>query len=224
MKRPAIVIRPALLAMLALPLLSCGFLSPKPASMTSFYVLDGAATADIRPKRPLDTRQPILLVSPPQAAAGFDGARMAYLREPHKLEYFAHSEWISSPAHMLAPMIVTAITGGGGFAAVVPTPSAASGDLTLDIEILRLQQEFMSSPSRVRFTLRATMVDNVTGQVLASRELDQTAEAATDDPYGGVVAADVAVQAALVQLAEFCNRAASGWTASSTLRTRPAHP
>jgi len=30
------------------------------------------------------------------------------VREPHKLEYFAHSEWVDPPARMLAPLIVAA--------------------------------------------------------------------------------------------------------------------
>jgi hypothetical protein len=73
-------------------------------------------------------------------------------------------------------------------------PTAAAGDLRLDTEILRLQQDFTSQPSRVRFTLRAYVVDNTTRRVLASRVFDESVAAATDDPYGGILAANRAVQ------------------------------
>src|SRR5688572_10546198 len=51
---------------------------------------------------------PTLLVSPPQAAAGFDSPHMMYLREGGRLEYFAYNEWIDTPGRMLAPLIVVA--------------------------------------------------------------------------------------------------------------------
>ena len=91
---------------------------------------------------------PTLIVSPPQAAAGFDSQRMIYLRHAAQPEYFAHNEWIDTPARMLAPLIVGALANSGAFRAVVQTPSPAAGELRLDTEILRLQQEFMAAPVR----------------------------------------------------------------------------
>ena len=88
---------------------------------------------------------PTLIINPPHAAAGFDSPRIIYVRETHKLEYFAHSEWVDTPARMLAPLIVAAVENSGAFRAVVLTPSAAAGDLRLDTEIIRLQHEFLSA-------------------------------------------------------------------------------
>jgi cholesterol transport system auxiliary component len=94
---------------------------------------------------------------------------------------------------MLGPLLVTAIEKSAAFRAVVLTPGAASGDLRLDTMIVRLQHEFQSQPSRVRFTLRATLVDDKTRRVLAWREFEATAPARTEDAYGGVLAANQAV-------------------------------
>jgi cholesterol transport system auxiliary component len=58
-------------------------------------------------------------------------------------------------------------------------------------------------PSRVRFTLRATLVENKTRRVLAGREFEAVAPASSDDPYGGVVAANQAVRTVLENLAQF---------------------
>jgi cholesterol transport system auxiliary component len=144
-----------------------------------------------------------LIVSPTHAAAGFDSPRIIYLREAHRLDYFAHSEWVDPPARMLGPLLVAAIANSGAFRAVVLTPGAASGELRLDTEIIRLQHEFRSSPSRVRFTLRATLIDDRTRRVLAWRELEALVPAASEDPYGGVLAANQAVQTVLQEVSRF---------------------
>ena len=190
----------------------------KPAAPPAFYSLDNArserhtaARVPALPPSSLPSAAPTLVINPPRAAAGFDSQRIIYTRDAHKLDYFAHSEWIDTPARMLTPLIVAAIENSNAFRAVVQTPSAATGELRLDTEILRLQQNFGESPSRVRFTLRATMVDNATRRVLAWREFDEIVAAAREDPYGGVVAANRAVQAVLEKLADFCTEVAAQW-------------
>ncbi len=188
----------------------CGGLSPKSPSPPSFYSLD-AANADAvtaASSRTAAARAanaaPTLIVNPPHAASGFDSRRIVYVRELHKLEYFAHSEWIDTPARMLAPLIVAALENGAAFRAVVLTPSAASGDLRLDTEIVRLQHEFGSAPSRVRFTLRAYLVEVKSRRVLAWREFDATVPSVSENPYGGVLAANRAIQTVLGELSAFC--------------------
>ena len=211
MKRCAL----ALAAMLAS---GCSALTATTGEHASRYSLDGmpgataAATASVRPVGlSVPPSGPTLVVSPPHAAAGFDSQRMMYVREAHKLEYFANNEWVDTPARMLAPLIVSAAERSGAFRAVVQTPSAASGKLRLDTEVTRLQHEFLGSPSRVRFTLRAQIVDNASRQVLASREFESVAEAPTENPRGGVLAANRAVQSVLDQLAAFCAESESDW-------------
>lgn len=151
------------------------------------------------------------MVNPPGAAAGFDSPRIIYVRETHKLEYFAHSEWVDPPARMLTPLLVAAIENSGAFRAVVRPPSVAGADMWLDTEIVRLQHEFRTQPSRVRFTLRSYLVNDKTRRVLAWREFNAIVPATSEDPYGGVVAANQAVQTVLKELATFCAEASLGW-------------
>ena len=188
---------------------ACSTIRPAATPNTAFYALEstrGAAPA-ARPE-PLPAAAPTLMVNPPHAAAGFDSPRIIYLREMHKLEYFVHSEWVDPPARMLAPLLVAALQNTGAFRAVVLTPSSAAGDLRLDTEIVRLQHEFQAQPSRVRFTLRAYLVEDKTRRVLAWREFDAAVPAASEDPYGGVVAANLAVRTVLESVAAFCAEAA----------------
>ena len=184
---------------------ACSLLQPGETPNPTYYSLDGIpGKPAVAAPASAPASAPTLIVSPPHAAAGHDSQRIIYVRDAFKLEYFAHSEWIEPPARMLAPLLVAAIERTGAFRAVVLTPSNAAGDLRLDTEIIRLQQDFHTRPSTVRFTLRATLIDQNTRRVEAWRKFDNSVPAGSDDPYGGVVAASRAVQITLESLAEFC--------------------
>ena len=200
-------LRLALAGLLLALLGACGSLLPKPPVPPAFYLLDGAVAAapaavGAAPPPPV-TLPHTLIVAVPLPAAGYDSVRILYLRQPHQLLYFAHSEWVDMPARMLAPLLVQAIDGAASWRAVVAAPSAASADLRLETTLLRLQQEFTSVPSQVRFTLRATLLDAGSRRVLAWREFDARVAAPSDDAAGGVAAANRAVRQVLDELGAF---------------------
>jgi len=201
-------------------LCGCGALTPAAGPHPRFFSLTGArGTAEVAPQAgtTATATAPTLIVSPPRAAAGFDSPHIVYVRHANQLEQYAHNEWVDTPARMLAPLIVAAIEQRGAFRAVVQTPSTVAGDMGLDTEVLRLQHEFLSKPSRVRFVLRAYLVDKVSRQVLGSREFEAVIPAPSEDPYGGVMAANDAVRSVLEALAAFCAETAAGrWTRSAT--------
>ena len=211
------LLRRAWIGMILMFTAGCASLLPKPPVQPTFYSLDRAAV-NAPAKLPSANgvvnpaeNAPTLVINPPRAAAGFDSQRIIYTRESHQLNYFAHNEWIDTPARMLAPLIVAAVSNAGIFRAVVPTPSLAAGDIRLDTEIVRLQQVFGSGPSRVQFTLRVYLVDSATRRVLAWREFDETVTATSEDARGGVEAANRAVQNVLLALTALCVEAAGKW-------------
>jgi cholesterol transport system auxiliary component len=202
-------------------LCACSVLRPSATPATAFYALDRTplATEDVAPVMPAVAVAAVtLLINPTHAAAGFDSPRIIYLREPHKLDYFALSQWVDPPARMLGPLLAAAIEKTGAFRAVVQMPGAASGELRLDTDIIRLQHEFQTSPSQVRFTLRATLVADKTRQVLGWQEFEAIAPANSEDAYGGVLAANRAVQTVVDQLAVFVAAKAG---AAKTVPTTP---
>jgi cholesterol transport system auxiliary component len=185
----------------------CSLVKPQPSPNTSFYALDrGTPTtpgASPAPPSPQVGAALTLILSPPRAAAGFDSPRIIYVRQAHKLEYFAQSEWVDPPARMLGPLLVSALEKSGAFRAVVVTPASASGDLRLDTEIIRLQQDFSARPSRVQFVLRAYLVHEKNREVVGWREFDESLDAPSEDAQGGVVAANRVVQKVLKALSLF---------------------
>lgn len=200
-------------SLLLLLLSACSTWLPTPSAAPHFYTLSAAeSNAPPAATRPADaTGAATLVISPPQAAAGFDSRRIIYLRQPYRLEYYAHNEWVDTPARMLAPLIVSAIENTAAFGAVIVSPSGANGDLTLHVEIIRLQHEVSRQPGQARFTLRAYLVANASRQVIASREFEQTVVADSATPYGGVHAANRAVRSVLRELAGFCQEIGQNW-------------
>lgn len=196
----------------------CSGLLTSGTAPPSVYSLDAAA--NVRPSTQgliNSGAAPTLIVSPTTAAPGFDSQHIIYVRVAHQLEHFAHSEWVNTPARMLAPRIIAAIETAGGFRGVASATSGIAGDMRLNTEVLRLQQEFGSGPSRVRFTLRASLLDNATRQVISWREFDETVAAESENPYGGVVAANRAVQIVMEQLSRYCAHASARWPSPNSV-------
>jgi cholesterol transport system auxiliary component len=152
-------------------------------------------------------------VSAPAARPGCDAARMAYVTRPYEIQFFAHHEWVAPPAQMLAPVLVETLERTGNLRPV-QSPVDVVPTLRLDTEIIALQQEFTVKPSRTRFTLRAELVDVTRHRIVDAREFESVEAAPSDDPYGGVVAANHAVARALGELAKWCEAQAGRLRAS----------
>jgi cholesterol transport system auxiliary component len=202
---------------LAIILSGCGVFTPAVGGPPSLYALDSVKSKGGTQHGPAFNaqRRPTLIVNPTHAAAGYDSRRIIYVRKPHQLEYYAHGEWIDSPARMLKPLIVAAIEQGGAYQAVVLTPSAATGELRLDTEVVRLQHQYDNRSDRVRFTLHAYIVDIKSRQVLGWREFDESVDLESAGVYGAVVAANRAVNTALGKLTTFAQETAEHWRSES---------
>jgi cholesterol transport system auxiliary component len=181
-------------------LAGCTGLSAQPVTSQTIYVLETQrATKPAQVKRDI-----VLAVSEPQTRPGFDTPQIAYVQKPHELNYFVTSRWADTPARMLEPLLVQAMEQADSFRAVVQRPGAVPADVRLDTELIRLQHDFVTRPSRVQLTLRAQLIDVRGQRVLAVKQFDESENAASDNAYGGVTAANRAVQRMLDQLADFC--------------------
>jgi cholesterol transport system auxiliary component len=158
--------------------------------------------------QPVAGSGPAMVVATPTAAPGFDGPRIVYVRTPHKLEFFSRSEWVDTPARMLAPLLVRALERSGRFQAVAEARTASVPGLRLESEVVRLQHEFTPRPSRVRLTVRVQLSDVASRRVLGAHEFEAVEEALSDDVYGGVVAANRAVRRVLDDIVAYCGEAA----------------
>jgi cholesterol transport system auxiliary component len=191
------------LTVLALTLGGCALLAPTGAAPPSLFVL--APPAGSAPPRDVGTRA--IAVAPPGARPGFDGPRMAYVTRPYEVQYFARHQWVDAPARMLAPLLADALGRGGRLDAMQGGERVAPA-LRLETEVVVLQQEFDAQPSQVRFTLRARLLDLAERRELANSTFEAVEAAPSDDPYGGVVAANRAVARVLDEVAKWCTESA----------------
>ncbi len=182
---------------IAVLLAACTGLQAPKVENTHLYLLDAHPALATPHKNDL-----VLAVSMPDARPGFDTPQMAYLRQSLELEYFATHRWADTPSRLLKPLLLQSLE--PGFRAVVQTPGIIPADIRLDTELIRLQQNFTTSPSRIQLTLRAQLVDVRNKRVIAVRLFDESEDTASDDAYGGVTAAQRALQRVLDQLADFC--------------------
>ena len=194
---------------------SCSALLSKQTLQTTYYSLERTQSKpQIKPSLKNNNTLPTLIINTPKAAAGFDTQRMMYTRAPHQLEYFARNEWIDTPAQLLRPLMISAIEKTGAFNAVLTKQSVIASDLRLESEVIKLVQDFNTRPSHVQFTLRVNMIDNATHRIIATQELNERVTTNTDNPTGGVLAANVAINLALDKLSIFSSQAAINWTQS----------
>ncbi len=171
-----------------------------------FYQLEASAPA----RATADPGAPSLVVTLPQARPGFDTRLMAYAPRPGELRYFAVNEWADAPFRLLQASLVRYLGETGSWGAVTPEPGAADAAYRLDIDDLVLVQEFFTKPSRVRLGFQLRLYDVASGRVIGARRFEALEKTSADDPYGGVAAADRALDEILVQV--------SGWLNESVRR------
>ncbi len=150
--------------------------------------------------RPGKVGGPVLLVSQPQAEPGFETPRMVYVKRAYELEYYAVNQWADTPVHMFTTLLVQALNQSGTWRAVVPLPTSVHGDYRLDTYGFLIQQEFVQQPSRVRVMVQTQLVDLKASMILGTRAFEVVENATSDNPYGGVQAANRAVAGLLDQL------------------------
>ncbi|ODT45975.1 MAG: hypothetical protein ABS70_01880 [Nitrospira sp. SCN 59-13] len=157
----------------------------------------------------------VLVVAVPQAAPGFDQPRIAYLRRPSEVSYYANHVWADSPSRMVMPLLIRSLETSGLWRAVVPMPSGIRGDYQLDLSGLVVQQEFLQQPSRSRVQVRVQLVEVKAQRVLGARNFEALEPAPADDAYGGVLAADRAVATVLATMNEWIASCLRGPTGES---------
>jgi cholesterol transport system auxiliary component len=201
-------------AVFLLALAACS-IGPTESRAPQTYLLDPEIAFKTSPANPAWSASATLLVSPPRAQAGFDTVRMAYLRRPHEVSYYAFNQWADTPARMLMGLLAQAMERTDLWRAVVQMPSPVRADYRLDSDNLVLEQQFFSTPSRVRLALRAQLIDIKQQRIIGTRDFEVVEDAPSEDAYGGVIAANRATAKLLQQLATWVSTIISANTQKS---------
>ena len=194
----ALAVAALALGALALPWLvaGCAPFQQPPQESPSLHVLQPGALSTPALRR----STAVVEVGVPRATPGFDTPRIAYVERPYSIDYYSRGEWADAPARMIGPLVARALDRSGAFAAVVEAPTSVQSTLRVDLELVRLQQDFTVAPSRADLAIRAQVVDVRARRVLATLLVEETEPAAAQDAYGGVAAANAALGRAIERI------------------------
>ena len=173
--------------------------SPIKTTVTNQYKLESFSAKQI-------TQKPThlsLLVSQPDAIAGYQTEQMMYNSKPFELSSFVHSAWISSPANMLYPLIIQSLEKSHYFFAIASGPDADRTNYRLDTQLFELQQNFLTKPSTVQLVAKVIITHIADNRVLSSRIITQRIPCPQDTPLGGVIAANQATTAFTAAVTDF---------------------
>jgi cholesterol transport system auxiliary component len=95
---------------------------------------------------------------------------------------------------MIQPLLTQSLQSSGYFKAVSSGIYSDKTDYRLDSQLLMLQQNFMTKPSRVFLVMKLVFNDTRNNQVIASKIFQYRIPCPQETPYGGVLAANQAVK------------------------------
>ena len=144
-----------------------------------------------------------ILVSQPEAMAGFTTEEMHYIEKPFEVSTFVHNAWVSSPGNMLYPLLMQSLQKTGYFFAVASGPYLDKADYRLDSQLITLQQNFLKKPSSMELKIKIMLTHIADNRVVVSRIFSENIPCPIDTPYGGVIAANMATEKFTKELAKF---------------------
>lgn len=144
-----------------------------------------------------------ILVTAPEAVAGFQTEEMLYINKPYKLESFVKNAWTAPPADMLFPLLIQSLQRTGYFYAVTSSPYSEEANYRLDTQLLSLAQNFLKKPSVLEFSVKVVLTRTNDNKVIGSQIISQQVVCLSDTPYGGVMAANKASIEFTARVADF---------------------
>lgn len=189
-----------LLTIIFVCLTGCSLFSPV-SSVETTYILN--ARENIGGATPTGQT---MLVTLPQANQAYNTSRFAYINAPYQIAYYAKNQWADTPPAMILPLLVQSLQNTGHYHAVVAAPYSDYSDLTLNTQIITIQQEFLQRPSQVRVTMRAVLINSATEKVIATQQFTVIVCAPGNNPKSGAIAANIAVARMVAEITQFCLR------------------
>ena len=188
------------LMIVALPVTLFGCLSPVQVEPSTTYVLSSKPHMAV--KKSINKIN--LLVAPMDTATIYNTDQIAYTSHPYQVAYFAKSYWAAKPAKMLQSLIIQSLQDTHYFHAVNASPAMGKYDFILVTQLVQLQQDFLSQPSLLRLTVRAQLINARNNSIVATKQFSVIEPTVQNTPYGGVQAANKAVNKVLRQIGLFC--------------------
>lgn len=145
-----------------------------------------------------------LALAMPTASPGFETANMLYVMTPFQLQSFTRNRWVAPPAEMLVPIMLQVLRATDYYEAIVPPTLLVSSNYRLNLQIVKLQQEFLLPDSKLRLEIEALLLDDHSHRVISSKQFTTLVDVNGTTPYAGVLATNRAVADLTKRIASWC--------------------
>lgn len=181
-------------------ILLTGCLSPVSQSTYCQYVLAKVPHVPVKHRT-----QKRLMVFQPETVEAYDTKDMAYSKNLFQIAFYSKHRWVETPSQMIQPLVVDTLQRTNHFKAVVTRPYQGNYHYSLKTNIIMMLQDFTSRPAMFRLIISNQLNHGYSGNAYATKLIEVNVPIC-NPPYGGVLAANQAVQQYLKQLSQFVLR------------------
>ena len=144
----------------------------------------------------------MLVVATPTAAAGLDTKRIALIRSPVEIDYFADGEWIDRPSFLVKEALIEGFQKSGAFTAVSTEGLGLNADYILNTDIRDFTAIYDSGdgPPLARVRIAAELITMPGRSIAATTSITREARAGATDLPSVVLAFDRALGEAVKDL------------------------
>lgn len=197
-KLPALSRRGLLVGAGSMALAACSgnLIGPPPASQ--IYVLHPDFPA--LPEAPMADWQ--LVIADPIAPQSLDRERIALLRAPNAMDYYANAQWNDRVPELLQSLLVEAFEKSGRIKAVGRDVQDLAGNYILETEIRDFEAYYPvpDTAPKIRVSLTATFMGSLRHDVVATMHSEHEAQAAANDLWSVTAAFTQATGAAISEI------------------------
>ena len=148
-----------------------------------------------------------LILEVPVADAGLNTTRVALLRTPTQLEYYARSSWTDRAPLMVQTLMIESFENSGRIVAVGRESVGLRADFILKTELREFQAEYHGAENpNVRVGINVKVVEMPRRTIVASRSFEAEVEAEADAMTEIITAFDEALGKVLKHLVEWTLR------------------
>lgn len=170
---------------LAIVLAACGGKLPE----THFYQLaEPGETPEAGPGVPL-------VIETLATDSAYDDDRMVYRLTPYRLDYYNYHRWSSAPGTLIADYLERAFESSGRFGAVTRDSDTTDAPVVLGGRVVAIEEVDVSKTKWVaRIVLELTLTDTASGEVLWTKQFEETEPMPKQHPEGLARALSVALE------------------------------
>lgn len=179
-------------------LAGCVSVLPKAAPASARYLIEPV----VYPGPPEQPVKWSLIVEDPNSTRVYDTTKMALVREPGRVEFYASGEWADRAPRLVQTALIRSYENSGRILGVGDRISLPGGTFALQTDIRAMHADYSAGKPAAAFKVFARLT-NSRGEVISVRLFEQKVEAQNDTVPDVAAAFDKAVTVALGEIVDW---------------------